>query len=593
MKQILKLKRTLKTAVATGMILLSGNAIIAQQASPSNTQTVITDAAFGPTVIIASNVNAPSSSYGRSKTYSFSQPAIGSLPVTGTVLVNGTPQPNTTITGTAALPTDQTKNLIVKVGVDNDNTYDSTSGTSIVNTAKEWVYLNDAINAFLTLGYRRFIILEGDYFVNGAIVLNNINGSTTEPATGRITIEGEGFGTRIKNATTYTTGNIFEVRSYFNTIKNLSIISNNTNTCLALTPASSTVDPRHNVFENLYIGVQTMVSNDTPVAGRKGISINSSTKQVGFNRFKNITFNSVDTGIELQGSMRLHDNHFENLVFENTIVGVDFVSGVAAYDNIFDNLAIQADSYSKNLVKNISGRHNTFNALNFNDWNSPSLSQSGHSLITVNTNAEHTTIQNSEVGRSAIYLTDNGKYTQLINNYGGNSDITYQLGNNTNPNNTSAISKVEVLGNFVSSMDGATQITADKGRVIIGNTNATLLSEVNSLPSAYKFIVNGKVRVKEEVYVKNAGLTWPDYVFVKDYKLLPLSEVEKHINEKGYLPNMPSAAEVEKDGIAVGDIIKRQQEKIEELTLYLIEQNKKIEEQNKKIEALIQNLKKN
>lgn len=111
------------------------------------------------------------------------------------------------------------------------------------------------------------------------------------------------------------------------------------------------------------------------------------------------------------------------------------------------------------------------------------------------------------------------------------------------------------------------------GRAIIGDAN----DEVNGIAPEYKLIVNGKVRVRNEVYVKQDGLTWPDYVFAKDYKLMPLQEVEQHINEKGHLPNMPSAAEVEKDGIAVGDLIKRQQEKIEELTLYLIEMKKEIE----------------
>ena len=72
---------------------------------------------------------------------------------------------------------------------------------------------------------------------------------------------------------------------------------------------------------------------------------------------------------------------------------------------------------------------------------------------------------------------------------------------------------------------------------------------------------------------------------------MPLQEVEKHINENGHLPNMPSAAEVEKDGIAVGDIIKRQQEKIEELTLYLIEMKKQNDELQKRMEALEQNQK--
>ncbi|GEM55910.1 hypothetical protein FB1_21310 [Flavobacterium branchiophilum NBRC 15030 = ATCC 35035] len=118
------------------------------------------------------------------------------------------------------------------------------------------------------------------------------------------------------------------------------------------------------------------------------------------------------------------------------------------------------------------------------------------------------------------------------------------------------------------------------GRTIIG----TASQEMNDYDAAYKLIVNGKVRVRNEVYVKEAGLTWPDYVFANDYKLMPLQQVAQHIQEKGHLPNMPSATEVEKEGIAVGDIIKRQQEKIEELTLYLIEMQKKIEalEQNQK-----------
>ena len=74
---------------------------------------------------------------------------------------------------------------------------------------------------------------------------------------------------------------------------------------------------------------------------------------------------------------------------------------------------------------------------------------------------------------------------------------------------------------------------------------------------------------------------------------MPLQKVKKQIQEKGHLPNMPSASEVEKDGIAVGDIIKRQQEKIEELTLYLIEMKKQNDELQNRMEVLEQNQKKN
>ena len=71
--------------------------------------------------------------------------------------------------------------------------------------------------------------------------------------------------------------------------------------------------------------------------------------------------------------------------------------------------------------------------------------------------------------------------------------------------------------------------------------------------------------------------TWADYVFAKDYQLPTLKEVEKFIEENGHLPNVPSAAQVKEEGIELGEVAKIQQEKIEELMLYIIEQNKQIE----------------
>jgi hypothetical protein len=102
--------------------------------------------------------------------------------------------------------------------------------------------------------------------------------------------------------------------------------------------------------------------------------------------------------------------------------------------------------------------------------------------------------------------------------------------------------------------------------------------------SAYKLFVKGGI-LTEEVRV-NLQTAWADYVFAKDYKLAPLEEVEKFIGTNGHLPNVPSAKQVKEDGIELGQMANLQQEKIEELTLYLIEQNKKIEKQEKEIEEL-------
>jgi hypothetical protein len=102
--------------------------------------------------------------------------------------------------------------------------------------------------------------------------------------------------------------------------------------------------------------------------------------------------------------------------------------------------------------------------------------------------------------------------------------------------------------------------------------------------SNYKLFVKGGI-LTEEVRVALAT-TWADYVFNKDYKLPTLEAVEKQIQDKGHLFNVPSAAQVKQDGIELGEMAKIQQEKIEELTLYIIQQNKLNQKQSQEIAEL-------
>jgi Head domain of trimeric autotransporter adhesin len=106
------------------------------------------------------------------------------------------------------------------------------------------------------------------------------------------------------------------------------------------------------------------------------------------------------------------------------------------------------------------------------------------------------------------------------------------------------------------------------GDVFIGTNNLT--SGVG-----YKLRVGGKI-MSEEVRVELQS-SWPDYVFDKKYKKLSIAELEKYINTNNHLPNIPSAAEVEKDGQNLGEIQRKMLEKMEELTLYVIELKKEIE----------------
>ena len=97
-----------------------------------------------------------------------------------------------------------------------------------------------------------------------------------------------------------------------------------------------------------------------------------------------------------------------------------------------------------------------------------------------------------------------------------------------------------------------------------------------------KLDVVGTIRATE-VKVE-AG--WADFVFDKDYKLPTLQEVENHINEHKHLPDIPSEAEVKENGVSLGEMQAKLLQKIEELTLYVIELKKENQEQSKLIHDL-------
>ena len=80
--------------------------------------------------------------------------------------------------------------------------------------------------------------------------------------------------------------------------------------------------------------------------------------------------------------------------------------------------------------------------------------------------------------------------------------------------------------------------------------------------------------------------TVPDYVFEPDYKLPSLNELKAYVEKNHHLPEIPPAKEMEKDGIKLGDMNMKLLKKIEELTLYLIEQDRQYEEQQKVNKAL-------
>lgn len=104
----------------------------------------------------------------------------------------------------------------------------------------------------------------------------------------------------------------------------------------------------------------------------------------------------------------------------------------------------------------------------------------------------------------------------------------------------------------------------------------------------YKLAVNGS-GIFTKVVVKSYA-NWPDFVFHPNYKLPALSEVEQFVTKNQHLPGIPSASEVEKEGVDVGEMNKQLLQKVEEQMLYIIEMNKQLAALSKEVEVLKQQI---
>jgi hypothetical protein len=173
-------------------------------------------------------------------------------------------------------------------------------------------------------------------------------------------------------------------------------------------------------------------------------------------------------------------------------------------------------------------------------------------------------------------------------NSNGNTDI-YIVVTNVYPaftinsvllNNSAA--EVQTITQYASA-PSETDITPAVLPVMITDQNGNIgLNTAN--PNGYKLAVNGTM-IATAVTVKPYNI-WPDYVFNNDYKLPPLTEVKKFIRENHHLSEIPSANKIETDGQNLGEMNRLLTQKVEELTLYLIEKDTELRDQQVQIKEL-------
>jgi len=215
---------------------------------------------------------------------------------------------------------------------------------------------------------------------------------------------------------------------------------------------------------------------------------------------------------------------------------------------------------------------------------------------------------NSNMGR--IYFGDPQSFTTGSIEYVHNGDFFKFRTNNSEKFRITSDGKIgvgtvspqysmDVHGNVRAKQHLITGGDLSNGRVYIrdigGNQKILLQSDgvsyfnsgnvgIGTSTPQSKLAVNGQIRATEVKVL--AEISVPDYVFETDYKLRTLQETKEYITENKHLPEIPSAAEIGENGIDLGDMNMKLLKKIEELTLYLIEQNKEIMEMRKEINAL-------
>jgi len=98
-----------------------------------------------------------------------------------------------------------------------------------------------------------------------------------------------------------------------------------------------------------------------------------------------------------------------------------------------------------------------------------------------------------------------------------------------------------------------------------------------------RLAVNGTITAKQVTVTQNG---WPDYVFDKDYPLPPLDSLSEQIHATGHLPGIPSTEEIRQNGQDLGEMNKMLLQKVEELTLYIIDLKKEVKQQGEKLKQL-------
>ena len=273
--------------------------------------------------------------------------------------------------------------------------------------------------------------------------------------------------------------------------------------------------------------------------------------------YKIIDIGNNGVGDYTRNLILIHEIYNGTLVGMNNAVGtITAYRGTQGSFNRINVLEINSSSAYSSTSANIRSFDNN------SSWSLKSCLYNGKKYLAI------------DVPYSAAFHDWGFKFAGWTKSTGENmKSVNYEV--NGLPVNTSILSNIQ---DFVPNMDETHQVN---NFLIMGNKVG-----IGTMAPDEKLTVNGKIHAQEVRIDLSSPMTVPDYVFSNDYKLKSLQEVEAYIQQNSHLPEIPSAKEIEKNGLMLAEMNMSLLKKMEEMTLYMIEQNKSIEDLKKEIKNI-------
>ncbi|HWV67134.1 hypothetical protein [Chitinophaga sp.] len=302
--------------------------------------------------------------------------------------------------------------------------------------------------------------------------------------------------------------------------------------------------------------------------GKVGIGTNAPTSLLDVNGEFKLGINTVGTaygiGFTRAGNAQVYGTTATGLALGGDITGIDAVilpNGNVGIGTINPAHKLDVQNGSVNIGK---GANTAFRAGDY-------LSMGNMSFTNTPYIAFNATLTTSDIsaGKNLVTPAYNAGSGLIIRGEGGAAGIHFlqkNYNNGTYPYDVNSFTEVLTLTNT--------------GTVGIGTTST----------GVHKLAVEGSIGARR-VKVNQTG--WADFVFKPGYNLPSLQDIEEYIKIHQHLPEIPSASEVEKEGVDLGDMDKKLLQKIEELTLYLIDMKKEIGKLKAQNESLQEQLNKN